>query len=126
EDLILKQTAKGEEREDVFKEIQKEFLKKTQKEWIEIFKNLDACVMPVKSFAEACEDPQIKARNMVVEMDHPRFGKIQNIVSPIKYSRTPLKIRELAPKLGQHTKEILKSLGHSDEEIRDFKKKGVI
>ncbi|UCD01162.1 MAG: CoA transferase [Promethearchaeota archaeon] len=126
EDLTLKQTAKGEEREEVFEEIQKEFLKKTQKEWSEIFYNLDACVMPVKSFEEACEDPQIKERNMVIEMEHPKFGKIKNVASPIKYSRTPLKIREFAPKLGQHTKEILKNLGYSDEEIRDFKKKGII
>jgi len=126
EDLTPKQFAQGKEREEVFKELQKEFIKRTQKEWMEIFVNLDACVMPVKSFAGACEDPQIIARNMVIEMEHPKFGNIQNIASPIKYSRTPLKIKELAPKLGQHTKEILKNLGHSDEAIRDFKKEGVI
>jgi len=126
EDLTLKQTAKGEEREEVFEEIQKEFLKKTQKEWIEIFNNLDACVMSVKSFAGACEDRQIKARNMVIELDHPKFGKVLNVASPIKYSRTPLKIRSFAPKLGQNTKEILRNLGHSVEEIRDFKKRGII
>jgi crotonobetainyl-CoA:carnitine CoA-transferase CaiB-like acyl-CoA transferase len=126
EDLILKQFAQGKEREQVFSELKKEFLKKTQKEWTEIFKNLDACIMPVKSFAEACEDPQIKARNMVIEMDHPKFGKIQNVASPIKYSRTPLKIRGFAPKLGQHTKEILKKLNYSDEDIRKFRKKGII
>ncbi len=125
-DLILNQFAQGVEREKVFTELQKEFLKKTQKEWTEIFKNLDACIMPVKSFAEACEDPQINARNMVIEMDHPKFGKIQNMASPIKYSRTPLKIRELAPKLGQHTKEILKNFGYTDENIREFRKQGII
>lgn len=126
DDLFLKQFAQGEEREKIFIEIQKEFLKKTQKEWMDIFKNLDACIMPVKSFAEACEDPQIKARNMVIEMDHPKFGKIQNVASPIKYSRTPLKIKDLAPKLGQHTVEILKNFGYSDEVIREFRKKGII
>jgi len=126
DDLFLKQFAQGEEREKVFIELQKEFLKKTQKEWMDIFKNLDACIMPVKSFAEACEDPQIKARNMIIEMDHPKFGKIQNVASPIKYSRTPLKIKELAPKLGQHTMEILKNFGYSDEDIREFRKKGII
>ncbi len=126
EDLILKQFAQGEEREEVFIELQKEFSKKTQKEWNDIFKRLDACIMPVKSFAEASEDPQIKARNMVIEMDHPKFGKIKNIASPIKYSRTPLKVRELAPKVGQNTKMILTNLGYSDEDIRDFRKKGII
>ena len=130
EDLLLKGhlNAQGEEKENAFKEIQKEFLKKTQEEWLKIFMNssLDACVMPVKNFTEACEDPQIKARNMVVEVDHPTFGKVRNVASPIKYSRTPLKIRSLAPKVGQHSNEILRSLNYSEEDIRLFKRKGII
>ena len=82
--------------------------------------------MPVKNFGEACEDPQIKARNMVVEIEHPIFGSIQNIGSPIKYSRTPLTIRNLAPKMGHNTKEILRMLNYTDGEIRILKKTGVI
>ena len=126
EDLIPKQFVFDGEREDVFKEIQKEILKKTQEEWMEIFINLDACVMPVKSFAEACQDPQIKERKMVEEIDHPKLGRIQNVASPIKYSRTPLTIRSVAPRIGQHTKEVLKNLGYSDKEFRNYKKKGII
>jgi crotonobetainyl-CoA:carnitine CoA-transferase CaiB-like acyl-CoA transferase len=82
--------------------------------------------MPVKNFSEACEDPQIKSRNMVVDMDHPKFGKIQNVSSPIKYSRTPLTIRSLAPRIGQHTKEILKELNYTEEDIKNLKKSGII
>lgn len=125
-DLLQKGTVQGEEKEVVFEEIRKEILKKTQKEWMEIFINRDACVMPVNSFSEACEDPQIKARKMVVNLKHEKFGEIPNVASPIKMSRTPLYIRSLAPKIGQHTKEILKSLNYSDEDIRTFKKKGII
>ena len=126
EDLKSKQFVKGKAREDLFEEIQKELLKKTQKEWMDIFKTLDACVMPVNSFAEACNDPQIKVRNMVLEMEHPKFGTVQNVASPIMYSRTPLTIRNLAPTMGKQTKNILKSLGYLDDDIRDFKKKGII
>jgi crotonobetainyl-CoA:carnitine CoA-transferase CaiB-like acyl-CoA transferase len=126
DDLIPKQFVRGEEREKLFREIENEFLKKNQKDWMEIFIKLDACVMPVNSFAEACKDPQINHRKMVIERDHPKFGKIQNISSPIKYSRTHLKIRSLAPNLGQNTVEILENLGYSKLEIRDFKKKGII
>lgn len=126
EDLLLKQNAQDNEKEEIFEELQKEFLKKTQREWMEIFINLDACVMPINTFAEACEDPQIKAREMVVKLPHPVFGEIQNIASPIKMSRTPLFIRSLAPKIGQHTTETLKSLDYSDEEIRNLRKEGVI
>jgi len=125
DDLSPRQFDQGLNREEIFEEIQNEFLKKTQKEWMDIFINLDACVMPVKSFSKACEDPQIQARKMVVEMEHPKIGKIQNVASPIKYSRTPLKIRSCAPDKGQHTKEILRSLGFSDEKILEFKKMGV-
>jgi len=126
DDLIQKGNALGEEKEKVFQEVQKEFLKKTQDEWMEIFANKDSCVMPVKDFGEACEDPQIKARNMVVEIDHPIFGSIQNIASPIKYSRTPLSIRSLAPKMGHNTKEILQWLNYTPDEIKGFKKRGTI
>ncbi|MBD3342348.1 MAG: CoA transferase, partial [Candidatus Lokiarchaeota archaeon] len=126
DDLKSKQMAQGEKKEWVFNEVQKEFLKKTQQEWYEIFKDLDACVMPIKNFTEACEDPQIKARNMVCELSHPKLGKIKNVNSPIKMSRTPPKIRFLAPKVGQHTKEILKDLGYEDLEIKKFKRSGVI
>ena len=125
-DLKLKQFPQGLEKEEVFEKIQEKFLTKTQEEWLEHFKNFDTCIMPVKNFAEACNDSQIIARNMVVELDHPKLGKIKNIASPIKFSRTPLKIRSLPPKVGQHTKEILKTLNYSDEEIRKFKINGVI
>ncbi|NVM17532.1 MAG: CoA transferase [Candidatus Lokiarchaeota archaeon] len=125
-DLITKGNALGLEKEEVFQEVQNEFLKKTQGEWMEIFSKIDACVMPVKNFSEACDDPQIKSRNMVVETNHPKFGKIQNISSPIKYSRTPLTIRSLAPISGQNTKEILKELDYTEEDIRNFKRSGVL
>ena len=126
EDLITKGNALGEEKEEVFREVQKEFLKKTREEWMEIFSKIDSCVMPVKNFSEACEDPQIKARNMVVELPHPKFGKIRNVNSPIKYSRTPLSIRNVAPKIGQNSKEILQWLNYTPEEIKGFKKRGVL
>jgi crotonobetainyl-CoA:carnitine CoA-transferase CaiB-like acyl-CoA transferase len=126
EDLIPYQTSRGQEKENTFKELQKEFSKKTQDEWMKIFKNLDACVMPIKNFAEACEDPQILHRKMVTKLEHPKFGKIQNVSSPIKFSRTPLSIRSLAPKMGTHTIEILKELEFTEDKIKEFKRKGVI
>jgi crotonobetainyl-CoA:carnitine CoA-transferase CaiB-like acyl-CoA transferase len=125
EDLIQKGNTLGLEKEVVFQEVQNEFLKKTQSEWMEIFRNIDACVMPVKDFNEACDDPQIQARNMVIDISHPKFGKIQNVGSPIKFSRTPLTLRSLAPKTGQDTNDILKELNYTDEDIKSLKKSGI-
>ena len=125
-DLKSKMWVQGEEKEKVFKELENEFLKKTQGEWLEVFKNFDTCISPVKNYFEACDDPQIKARNMIVKMKHPVFGEIQNLASPIKMSRTPPTIRSLAPKTGQQTEEILKSLNYSVEEIQNLKEEKVI
>jgi crotonobetainyl-CoA:carnitine CoA-transferase CaiB-like acyl-CoA transferase len=125
-DLKLKQFPQGMEREEVFRKMQERFLTKNQEEWIEHFKKYDTCIMPVNNFADACNDPQILSREMVVELDHPKLGKIRNIASPIKLSRTPLKIKSLAPKVGQHSKEILISLNYSEEDIRNFKVNGII
>ena len=125
-DLRGKQWAQGADKEQIFEELEKEFLKKTQEEWLDIFKNFDTCVSPVKNFTEACKDPQILARNMIVKMQHPVFGEIQNLASPIKMSRTPPQIRSLAPKLGQNTGEILKSLKYSDEDIQKLSKNKII
>ncbi|MBY8990852.1 MAG: CoA transferase [Candidatus Lokiarchaeota archaeon] len=125
-DLKSKMWVQGEEKEKVFKELENEFLKKTQGEWLEVFKNFDTCISPVKNYFEACDDPQIKARNMIVKMKHPVFGEIQNLASPIKMSRTPPQIRSLAPKTGQQTEEILESLNYSEEDIENFKKNKVI
>ncbi|MFX1525261.1 MAG: CoA transferase, partial [Promethearchaeota archaeon] len=75
---------------------------------------------------EALQDPQLKARNMIVEMEHPKLGKIRNVASPIKYSRTALKIRRFAPQIGQDTIDILKSLGYNVKEIQYFKENKII
>lgn len=125
-DLKLKQWSQGEEKENIFNELQNEFLKKTQSEWLEIFKNYDTCLSAIKNFSEACEDPQILARDMIVKMDHPVLGEIKNLASPIKMSRTSPTIRSLAPKLGQNTIEILKQLKYSNEDIQNFKKNRII
>ena len=125
-DLKRKQFVKGEENDKVIKEVQNEFLKKTQEEWLEIFENYDTCVSAVKNFREACEDPQILARDMIVKMNHPILGEVQNLASPIKLSRTPTKIRSFAPKIGQNTSEILKSLNYSEEDIDNLRKNNVV
>jgi len=59
-------------------------------------------------------------------MDHPVLGKVKNLASPIKLSRTPPKIISPAPKIGQNSEEILRWLNYSDEEIQKFKKNRII
>jgi crotonobetainyl-CoA:carnitine CoA-transferase CaiB-like acyl-CoA transferase len=72
---------------------------------------------PINDYAEAFADPQIRARGMVVEIDHPTLGRMRTPGSPIKMSKTPTTVERRAPLLGEHTREVLREAGCTDEEI---------
>ena len=72
---------------------------------------------PINNYAEAFADPQTRAREMVVEIDHPTLGRLHVPGSPIKMSETPARVSGRAPLLGEHTREVLREAGCSDEEV---------
>ena len=72
---------------------------------------------PINSIADMAADPQALAREMVVELEHPRAGRTRALGLPIKLSRTPGKVSRPAPVLGQHTREVLEEFGLSAPEI---------
>lgn len=107
-----------EENKKLFASI---FLQKTQKEWCEIFENLDACVTPVLSLNEAPQHPHNVERNAFVEN--------AQIPAPApNLSRTPAvtNATKKSAQLGVHTESILKELNYADEEIADLEREGVI
>jgi formyl-CoA transferase len=64
---------------------------------------------------------------MVVEMPHPTAGKVKVVNSPVKMSRTPVKMRYPPPLLGEHTGEILTGLlGYTPEEVASLRAEGVV
>jgi crotonobetainyl-CoA:carnitine CoA-transferase CaiB-like acyl-CoA transferase len=85
--------------------------------WLELFERRGIPCGPINNYAEAFADPQIRARGMVVEIDHPALGRLHVPGSPIKMSATPPITRRRAPLLGEHTGEVLREAGCSDEEI---------
>lgn len=94
--------------------------KKTRKEWTEIFREKDCCVEPVASLREALdEDAQIRARNMVVEVEVPGTGgrKIRQIGFPIRFSGTPILPGKAGEPLGAHTRQVVEEMGYDYEEL---------
>lgn len=82
---------------------------------------------PVNSMYQLLDDPQIKAREMIVYADHPELGRIPLPGTPIKLSLTPGRVGALAPKLGEHNEEIYgKLLGFSLEKLSQLKQRGII
>ena len=94
--------------------------------WVEA---LDAAAVPggpVYSYQQVFDDPHVKARAMVVEMEHPIMGTIKTFGSPVKSSGELVSIRRAAPWLGQHSEEILRSLGIAEDEIKSLFDEAII
>jgi len=96
------------------------FLTRTRDEWFEYLSNSDIAVSKVNGLDELADDPQLKHRNMVVEIDHPEKGKVAQAGISIKLSETPGSIRKFSPKPGEDTEKILSELGYTKEDIKRF------
>jgi formyl-CoA transferase len=89
----------------------------------------EACVpaAAVNNIAETIADPQVQARNMFIDYDHPTYGPLRVTGTPLKLSETPGRVESLAPAPGEHNDEIFVGLlGHSKEELADWVAEGVI
>jgi crotonobetainyl-CoA:carnitine CoA-transferase CaiB-like acyl-CoA transferase len=86
-------------------------------DWIREFEAMGIPVGPINRIGDMLADPQVAAREMVVEVDHPKAGRTKALGMPVKFSDTPCAVTRAAPLLGQHTDEILASLGYSPAEI---------
>ncbi|MBP1933872.1 CaiB/BaiF CoA transferase family protein [Ammoniphilus resinae] len=108
------------------KEIESILIEHDTKYWTERCEKAGVPAGPINNFDEAMNDPHYLARDMVQEVDHPVIGKMKMIGIPTKLSETPGEIRSASPVLGQHTLEVLRSLGYTEEEINQLEGNKVI
>ena len=100
-----------------------------QRKVAELLALMDAIDVPaakVQRIDEVLADPQVRARGMVMEQDHPVLGKIQLPNLPFRFSGCDTTIREVAPELGEHNEPIAASLGFSSEQIAEMRRDGVL
>jgi alpha-methylacyl-CoA racemase len=107
-------------------ELQRFFLTKTRDEWFDILTKADVCVGKVYDVPEVFQDPQVRHRQMAVELDHPVTGKVTHVGVAVKLSNTPGSIRSFAPALGQNTEDVLRAIGYSATQIAELREKRVV
>lgn len=112
-------------RDEVIEILSKHFLSKTADEWVNAIYAAKVPVGVINNLEQAFNEPQVIAREMLVEMQHPQREKLTVVGSPIKLSRTPVEYRNAPPLLGEHTQTILGRI-ISPAKLDELKAKGVI
>ena len=103
------------------------FAKRSKSEWLEVLEAAGVPNGPINDVAQVFEEPQVLARGVRVELDHPVAGKLPTVASPMRFSGTPLDYRAPPPLLGEHTDEVLRGLlAKGEAEIARLRAEGVI
>jgi crotonobetainyl-CoA:carnitine CoA-transferase CaiB-like acyl-CoA transferase len=114
-------------RAELIARLQEVFLTRPYEEWEALLLEHGIPVGAINTIDQVVEHPQVKARGMIVESEHPVAGKVKLVGIPVKLSETPGSVREPAPLLGQHTEEVLQTYLHmSQDEIAELRQAGVI
>ena len=101
-------------------------VRKTRAEWLAALDAAGVPAGPVHSLGEALTHPQTLARGMVVDLDHPDAGPTKALGCPIHLSDSPARVDRPAPRLGEHTRELLRECGYADAEIDAFIAAGIV
>ncbi|MGE0874411.1 MAG: CaiB/BaiF CoA transferase family protein [Burkholderiales bacterium] len=99
-----------ENRAELTRLLQDIFAKRSTREWVALLEAAGVPNGPINNVAQVFEEPQVKARGIRIDLDHPVAGRLPTVASPMRFSGTPLEHRVAPPVLGQHTQEILGGL----------------
>lgn len=115
-----------EHRRELIEMISEKLKLKPARHWQKLLTEAGIPNGPINNIETLFQDPQVHARNMVVEMPHPTAGKVKLVGSPLKLSRTPVKMRRHPPLYSEHTKPILTKIGYTAEQIKEMEKMEII
>jgi crotonobetainyl-CoA:carnitine CoA-transferase CaiB-like acyl-CoA transferase len=103
------------------------FKRKTQREWLQLLEAAGVPNGPINDIRQVFEEPQVKARGIRIELEHPAAGSLPLVASPMRFSGTPVEYRLAPPLVGEHTEEVLRGLlGKEPAEIGRLRASGVI
>lgn len=113
-------------RDEIFAKTRDRLKTATTAEWLERLRAADIWCGPVYGYADLVADEQIKHNGTFVEYDHPTEGHVKTPGFPIRFSKTPSVVERGAPVVGQHSSEILREAGFSEEQIAALMSAGAV
>ena len=125
-DLVDDAFAPEPRRSEVIASLEETFRSRTRAEWLDLLDGLDACVGPVNDLSEALTDAQVRARGMVFDDPVPGVGDWTHLGDPIKIDGSTATVRRSPPQLGEHTDEVLATIGLSVDDIAALHANGVV
>jgi alpha-methylacyl-CoA racemase len=126
EEWIPHQFDEGDKAMEIRAGLRAIFKTRTRDEWFEHLADKDVCIAPVLGIGEALESLQTRSRGLVLEHDHPDAGPTRMLASAFRLAGMNGAVRSGAPRLGQHSAEILKNLGYPAERVAELARQGVI
>ena len=125
EEPFSSMTSRGANIVEVYKFVREILATKTTDEWIECFKDSDMAYAPVQELEDLLDDEHLKAVNFFPEREHPSEGPIRTTAIPGQWSESQPELNGHAPRLGEHSGEILRELGCSEAEIQTLIQKNI-
>lgn len=115
-----------EHRDGLYTILQTTFATRSSAEWIERLETRNVPCAVVQRKQDVFDDPQVRQNDLIVDVDDPSVGSVTMMGIPVQLSDTPGRFRLPAPKLGQHTAEVLQGVGYTSKEIKALAQQGVI
>lgn len=116
-----------EHREELDDILERIFVTKSGDEWVKLLSDAGVPCSPINTLDRVFSEPQVATRDMLVETEHPRAGRIRSIGNPVKTTASAERRSAAAPLLGQHTDEVLREvLKYAPKRILELRKEGVI
>jgi len=116
-ELFCNNSARETNAAALYEILRSQFESRDLGQWAEVFKRSDIKWAPLPRLEEVVEDPQMRAAQAIIGLDHPRAGHIETVNSPVFVSGESKRRPSAAPEVGAHTREILEELGYGGAEI---------
>ncbi|MEN8240668.1 MAG: CoA transferase [Chloroflexota bacterium] len=119
--------ARVENRDEIVRLLSEVFITKDASDWLQIFEEIGIPAAPINNMAQVFENPQVVARKLQLEVQHPTDGTVPQVASPLNFPTNPVTVRIPPPLLGEHTEEILTEyLDFDKSKIGDLHQQGII